>query len=55
MFSTCKSAQGDLNSTARFLMALENAWTWDGPCFNDVLELFDRIVALCSVIWVYVQ
>lgn len=36
-------------------MALQNAWTWDGPCFNGVLELFYSTMAVCSVIWVYIQ
>lgn len=46
---------GDLNSTARFLMALQNACTWDGPCFHGVLELLYSTMAVCSVIWFYIE
>lgn len=43
---------GDLSSTARFLMAPQNAWAWDGPCSNGVSELLYRTVAVSCVIWV---
>lgn len=48
-------SKGNLKNAISFLMALQNVLTGDGLCFNDVLELFDSILAFLSVIWVYIQ
>lgn len=44
-----------MKNTVSFLMALQNVLAVAGLGCNDVLELFDSILAFLSVIWDYIQ